>query len=178
MYVELQVISEGWLRGWVSPQIAISGMYVFSKNILGAWSPVYMQTHAKAHTRTETQTHAWMYYKGNSLKSLSREVRSHERSTVHKANATLHSGTSKPSAGATRARAARDRNVAVQRAHTYDVFRRPARLDTAIRIRVYIRGWRMASRGSHHGQCLSIVQIHILYCFHLISYIGIIRVLI
>ena len=46
---------------------------IFQKN-LGAWSLVYMQTHAKAHTRTETQTHAWMYYKGNSLKSLSREV--------------------------------------------------------------------------------------------------------
>ena len=45
-----------------------------SKKILWAWSPVYMQTHAQAHTRTETQTHAWMYYKGNSLKSLSHEV--------------------------------------------------------------------------------------------------------
>ena len=47
---------------------------VFSKKILGAWSPVYMQTRAQAHTHTETQTHAWMHYKGNSLKSLSREV--------------------------------------------------------------------------------------------------------
>ena len=44
---------------------------VFSKTILGAWSPVYMQTHAQAHTRTDTQTHAWS---GNSQKSLSREV--------------------------------------------------------------------------------------------------------
>ena len=37
----------------------------------------------------------------------------------------------------------RDRNVAVQRAHTYDVFRRPARLDAAIwdtYIRVYVGG--------------------------------------
>ena len=42
---------------------------VFYKKILGAWSPVYMQTHtyAQAHTRTETQTHAWM-------RSLSHEV--------------------------------------------------------------------------------------------------------
>ena len=49
---------------------------MYSKKILGAWSPVYMQTHAQAHTRTETQTHEWMYYKGNLLnsKSLSREV--------------------------------------------------------------------------------------------------------
>ena len=29
------------------------------QKILGAWSPVYMQTHAQAHTRTETQTHGW-----------------------------------------------------------------------------------------------------------------------
>ena len=27
---------------------------VFSKVILGAWSPVYMQTHAQAHTRKDT----------------------------------------------------------------------------------------------------------------------------
>ena len=45
-----------------------------SKKILGAWSPMYMQTHAQAHIHTETQTHAWMHYKGNSLKSLSRGV--------------------------------------------------------------------------------------------------------
>ena len=45
-----------------------------SKKVLGACSPVYMQTHAQAHIHTETQTHECMYYKGNSLKSLSREV--------------------------------------------------------------------------------------------------------
>ena len=68
---------------------------VFSKKILGAWSPVYMQTHAQAHTRTEIQTHAWMW----KLAEVVEPWGSHERSTVHKANATLHSGTSKPSAG-------------------------------------------------------------------------------
>ena len=47
---------------------------VFPKKILGAWSPVYMQTHAQAHTRTEIQTHVWIHYTGNSLKLLSREV--------------------------------------------------------------------------------------------------------
>ena len=46
---------------------------IFQKNP-GGMVPVYMQTHAQVHTRTETQTHAWMYYKGNSLKSLSCEV--------------------------------------------------------------------------------------------------------
>ena len=35
---------------------------------------MYMQTHAQAHIHTETQMYAWMHYKGNSLKSLSRGV--------------------------------------------------------------------------------------------------------
>ena len=50
------------------------------------------------HKHINAQRHRCMHG-CNSLKSLSREVYSHERSTVHKANATLHSGTSKPSAG-------------------------------------------------------------------------------
>ena len=41
------------------------------RDVFSKWSPVYMQTHAQEHTRTETQTHAWMW---NSLKSLSHEV--------------------------------------------------------------------------------------------------------
>ena len=55
-------------------------------------------------------------------------------------------------------------------AHTYDVFRRPACLDATIwDTYTRIRGWHTAAVDRIMVKHLSIVQINILYCFHLIS---------
>ena len=65
--------------------------------------PLFCSAHAQTHARTETQTHACTYrcthnYKGRKeTREVTEPWDGHERSTVHKANATLHSGTSKPS---------------------------------------------------------------------------------